>query len=364
MSLEPMGRTSRPRDPMFSQEMLEDPHEIAPEEKGSAVMGSAIMMWTDEQINLIKRTVARGASNDEFQMYLHFCRASGLDPLRKQAHFQIRQGKNGSRDVIMMAGIDGMRARAEQMPDYLGISSAEVYDQDGFEIDFGAGSVKHVVKFPRKGTIIGAWARVCRKDRTPYLHWLDNTEYKGSYMANQMRGLMIKKTAEAQALRHEYPEPFSGGYAYEEFGTTQEALVNADSVVVDADVDDAVEQPKQAEQPRGDGPSDVQLERFIELIDRAMERGDLSEEKAQAGLEWVHTASGKLVGAEVRRWKAREASLDPQSEDAEFEEVKEEPDTAQQEADLADRDLELELHWNSTGTPIRRARETGRMTSS
>jgi len=307
--LEPMGNKSKPRDPMFSQEMLEDSDmagavEIQPKP-------NLVQMWTDEQVALIQRTVAKGASNDEFAMFLHFCKTSGLDPLRKQAHFQVRIDKGGERAVIMMAGIDGMRARAEQMPDFLGVSSGAVYEQDHLEIDLGQGIVKHTITFPRQGQIIGAWARVCRKNRTPYVHWLAASEYKGSYMARQMPGLMLEKTTEAQALRHEYPEGFSGAYSYEEFGETQDSMDNADSVVVDDWADRAVE-PEQQQLPEqaDDAPTDAQRERFSELIDRAVERGDLASEVAEQAFAWAESATKKALGAKIGQWKQREAEYE------------------------------------------------------
>jgi phage recombination protein Bet len=315
MSLEPMGTQSKPRDPMFSQAMLEDSDvadavEIRP-------TPNLVQMWTDDQIALIKRTIAKGATDDEFAMFLHYCKTSGLDPLRKQAHFQVRVDKQGERNVIMMAGIDGMRARAESMPDFLGVSSGAVYEQDHLEIDLGQGIVKHTITFPRQGKIIGAWARVCRKNRTPYVHWLAAAEYKGSYMARQMPGLMLEKTAEAQALRHEYPEGFSGAYSYEEFGETQDSMDNADSVVVDDGADRAVE-PKQKQLPESDQPTDAQRERFSELMDRAVERGELSVEVAEQALTWAESATKKAIGAKIGHWKAREAELEQQeSEDSE-----------------------------------------------
>ena len=46
--------------------------------------------WTPEQLDLIKRTVADGTTDDEFAMFMHYCQQSGLDPLRKQAHCIVR----------------------------------------------------------------------------------------------------------------------------------------------------------------------------------------------------------------------------------------------------------------------------------
>ena len=186
-------------------------------------------MWSKEQQELIKRTVAEGTTDDEFRMFLHYCEKSGLDPLRKQAHCIVREWKKRDgqqhRDVNMMTGIDGFRARAETMPDYLGCQSAVVYDSDEFAIDFGASTIHHVAKFPRPndGKIVGAWCIVRRQERPQYIHWLAWQElFDGRSPTHQkMPEVMAKKTAEAQAIRHEYPEPFSGIYDLAEVPTAE-----------------------------------------------------------------------------------------------------------------------------------------------
>ena len=193
-------------------------------EKGNAK--PAVLPWSDEQKDLIKRQCAKGSTSDEFLMFLHFCRTSGVDPLRGQAHFIVREwvDKRTSqkrRETTMMVGIDGMRSRAEQHDDYLGITSAAVRDGDTFEVDFGAGAVTHKAKFPRSGKVLGAWSKVLRKDRAPSVVWVDMAEYFQEYnpIWKEKPEIMITKVAEATNLRHEFPEPFSRVYEPAEFGT-------------------------------------------------------------------------------------------------------------------------------------------------
>ena len=56
-----------------------------------AVQNDSYQVLTPSQIELIKRTVAKGATDDELDMFLHFCKQAGVDPLRKQAHFIVRK---------------------------------------------------------------------------------------------------------------------------------------------------------------------------------------------------------------------------------------------------------------------------------
>lgn len=185
------------------------------------------MEFSNDQVQLIKNTVASGTTDDEFRMFLHFCKTSGLDPLRKQAYVIPRRYKdddgNWKRTVTMMAGIDGFRSRAEQQPDFCGIRSAAIYEGEEVEIDYSEGKVKHKVDLSKRKSkkVVGAWAIVTRKDRIPYVQYIDWTEYydEKSFMHRNKPGVMACKTAEATALRHEYPEPFSGIYTQEEMSS-------------------------------------------------------------------------------------------------------------------------------------------------
>ena len=308
--------------------------------------------WTQEQKDLIKRTVAANTTDDEFAMFLHFCQQSGLDPLRKQAHCIVRQGK--TRQATFMTGIDGFRARAESFPDFLGCSSAVVFEGDDFSINYGKMEVEHIARFPRKSKApLGAWAIVRRLQRTPYIHWLTWPEIfdTNSFMHKRMPEVMAKKTVEAQALRHEYPEPFSGIYDPSEIPAEGESILNAlvdgngterkpetarvvditSAITVETqpspqrdamdDRQDEHEQPTGTDengstdypdklldsegQPNGDAPTDAQVERWVDLTDWAEEVGMMTEAVHKEAIEWVTNKSKRAVGVKIGQWKKR-----------------------------------------------------------
>lgn len=220
---------------------------MAEPERGLAVFDAE---FSRQQVELMKRICAKGATDDEFKVFLHFCRESGLDPLRKQAYFIERKWKdkdgNPRRETMMMAGIDGLRARAEKMSDFEGLSSAAVYTGDEISVDFGEGVIVHKAKFPRKKPILGAWAKLCRKGRIPAVTFVDMDEYKDdrSPMWRDKGGVMICKTAEATILRHEYPEPLSGIYGPEEVGATtgeHGEVVTTENEIVETEAGDRVD---------------------------------------------------------------------------------------------------------------------------
>ena len=65
--------------------------------------------FTTNQIDLVKRTVANGATNDELQLFLAQCTRTGLDPFSKQIYFVKRGGKG-----TIQVSIDGMRLIAQR----------------------------------------------------------------------------------------------------------------------------------------------------------------------------------------------------------------------------------------------------------
>ena len=286
--------------------------------------------WDREQIDLIKRTVAKGTTDDEFAMFLHYCQQSGLDPLRSQAHcivrdYTDRSGKK-NRDVQMMTGIDGFRSRAERFPDYRGCQSGVVFADDEFSIDYGEGRVNHIARYPRKSKDpIGAWCVVRREGRIPYVHWIDWLELydQRSFAHKKMPEIMARKTTEAQALRHEFPEAFSGIYdpaeipaAGEDILKLAEEPVPRPILVSESKADGQEDQPEPAKAPKR--ATKAQRERFVELMGWAYDEASLVGDSVYAqAVDWC---SGKGLshgdlGIKISEWKGRKERYDSASEE-------------------------------------------------
>ncbi len=182
-----------------------------------------VVTWTPEQAELIRRTIAPEATNDELALFMHVASKSGLDPLLRQIWFSKRKQNVGTRDkpryedrVLIMAGADGMQARALRFPDCTSIMHAAVFERDDFLFDRKTGLVvKHFSNpFKNAGNVIGAWAVVLRRDKDPFVALVSFDEYVdgASFLWRDKPAVMIEKVARATALRRAYPENFGGIY--------------------------------------------------------------------------------------------------------------------------------------------------------
>ena len=168
-----------------------------------------------ERIDLVKKTVAIGASDVELELFLYQAKRLGLDPLSRQIHFVKR--KRWSSDLnayeevgTVQVGIDGFRVLAERTGKLAGIKRGVLKDD--------------------KGQLVGGWAEVYRIDWShPAREEVSFTEYCQTTKDGKPMGLwgrmpetMIKKVAEAAALRMAFPADLSGIYADEEM--PQEAV--------------------------------------------------------------------------------------------------------------------------------------------
>ena len=150
---------------------------------------------TTDQIDLIKRTVAKNATDDELKLFLHRAKNLGLDPLRPgEIHF-VKYG-SGSGSIII--GIEGFRAIAASTGLHTGTKRGLMHDD--------------------KGKLTGAWAEVYRKDwEHPARDEVLLREYStGRNMWQKMPATMIKKVAEVAALRMAFSRNLAGLYSHEE----------------------------------------------------------------------------------------------------------------------------------------------------
>lgn len=159
-----------------------------------------------ETIETLKATVAKGATDAEFRMFTEICRATGLNPFKKEVWFI----KAGDRPQIM-TGIHGFYAIANGNSDF-----------DGVEVGVIGRAGEYLPQTYPGNDYIGAWAKVYRKDRrlpTEGIAMLADYD-KGSGNWRTMKRVMICKCAESVALRKAFPQQLNGLYTSEEMPTT------------------------------------------------------------------------------------------------------------------------------------------------
>jgi phage recombination protein Bet len=155
----------------------------------------------EDKVELIRRTVAKDCSKDEFEVFLHQCRRTGLDPLTRQIYC-VRVGGR----MAILVSIDGFRLIAERSGKYAGQLGPFWCGEDGEWRDVWV-----------KGKPIAAKVGVLRSDfKEPLWSVARYESYARGGNWNQMPDLMSAKVAEALALRRAFPMELSGLYTNDE----------------------------------------------------------------------------------------------------------------------------------------------------
>lgn len=165
--------------------------------------------FSKEKLKLLKDTVCKGASDSEFQLFLHVCVKTGLDPFMKQI-YSIPRGNQRT----IQTSIDGLRLIAERSSRYApGRETVYVYDS--------AGVLFSATSFIKKMTNDGTWHEVSATALFGEYNPGTNTFWK------KMPHVMLAKCAEASALRKAFPAEMSGVYIDDEMqqAKTEEEVV-------------------------------------------------------------------------------------------------------------------------------------------
>ena len=240
-----------------------------------SVLGRVVI--TEAQVQLIKNTVAVGATDDELKLFFFECRRRGVHPMDRLIHF-VKRGQGADAKATFQAGIDFMRSQAEATGEYRG--------QDDVEY----GPMLTVVE----NVTAPEWAKATVKRRDSNTGELISTAataywnefYPGDkmgFMWRKMPRVMLGKTAESQALRKAFPRQLAGLYSFEE-------MEQAD--IVETPQRPPISQPKAKESTKEQAPP---------TGDKPEPEGPYASE-AQGGRFWAIAKASDRNDEQIHAW--------------------------------------------------------------
>lgn len=184
-----------------------------------------------EEIELLKKTVAKGTTDDEFLYFMTICKKHKIDPFLRQIYCVVWPTNEGkSHDLVIIMGIGGYRmTAARDHKDFAGTSSATfTWPEKPMKTPAGrtipdSATVKAIRKGGEFSEATCYWEEFAPRDLTT----------KRSDFWNRLPKHMLAKCAEAHAIRKAFPD-LSDIYTEEEVSQRVGDYTQSGRQIVDA----------------------------------------------------------------------------------------------------------------------------------
>jgi phage recombination protein Bet len=184
--------------------------------------------YNPKSIELIKRTIAIGATDDELALFIGQCKRTGLDPFSRQIYMIERRFKgrdgNWQRKMETQTSIDGFRLISSRTGKYAGQLGPFWCGEDGQWVDVW------LQEKPPAAAKVG----ILRSDfQEPVWGIAIYREYvqtdaggNPNYMWRKMPANQLAKCAESLGHRKAFPNELSGLYTSEEMGQADNNIID------------------------------------------------------------------------------------------------------------------------------------------
>jgi phage recombination protein Bet len=269
--------------------------------------GSALALTEGELIEVLQSSLYPGASVPSIKMVIGYCKAAGLDPMKKPVHIvPMWDSKAGQMRDVVMPGVGLYRTDAARTGNFAGQSEPEFGPMvteklGGVEVTYPEWA-KVVVKKSMAGGYIAEFTAV--------EYWIENYAVKGgkekSVAPNSMwmkrpRG-QIAKCAAAQALRLAFPEGGAQPTAEEMEG---KSINDFQGTTIDADTGEVTSGKASEKKPTLPTQSDEEFAKNMAIWTKVIK---LKKKDVAGVLATVATVS-TLTEAQIEAIKAIPAKL-------------------------------------------------------